>query len=82
MQVKSKDVVRDGTGTGRGRANKFSQTLQSLAAFKTRTTRGLRPRAAGSGRIQAFLLQEINNTPRSVVGRAHTGEHHENTRLL
>ena len=82
MLVKAKDVVCD--GGGRGRAHKFSHASQPHSASRTRATRGLRARACDiSPNSKIFAaVQEINNTPRSMAGRAQKGEHHENSELL
>jgi hypothetical protein len=83
MVVKAKDVVRDASVSVAAAPvdsrNSSSPTLRSE----------LVPRAAGAhaleylARVQDFTaFQEMNDTPRSVVGRAHTGDHYENTESL
>jgi hypothetical protein len=80
MLVKAKDVVRD------------APVLVAAAPVDSRDSSSptlrseLVPPAAGAhapryfARVQNFTaLQEMNNTPRSVVGRAHMGDHDENT---
>ena len=82
MREKAKDAVHD------------EPVLVAAAPFDSRQSRCstlpsklvphggslARPRCAPRSRIFT-ALQEMNNTARSVVGRAHTGEHHENTNL-
>jgi hypothetical protein len=81
MRIKAKDAVRD------------EPVLVAAAPLDSRQSRSstlpseLVPHAASlacSG-LRAFknftAAQEMNNTARSVVGRAYTGELHENTKL-
>jgi hypothetical protein len=83
MLVKAKDVVRD------------APVLVAAAAVDSRDSSSptlrseLVPRAASAhahrylARVQDFTaLQEMNNTPRSVVGRVYMGDHDENTESL
>lgn len=83
MLVKAKDVVRD------------APVLVAAAPVDSRDSSSptlrseLVPHASGAhaleylARVQDFTaFQEMNDTPRSVVGRAHTGDDYGNTESL
>jgi hypothetical protein len=80
MLVKVKDVVRTAPIVV------TAAPINSLRSRSLALPSELVPRACVKYLAAEFnnftAVQQMNNTPRSVVGRAHTGEHHENTGLL
>jgi hypothetical protein len=83
MVVEAKDVVRDApvlvAAASVNSRESSSPTLPSELVPRSGSARAL----GCLTRVQDFsALQEMNNTPRSVVGHAYSGDRNENTESL